>query len=207
MISPVGLKEAALDSPTFRATTLHFAEQIELLEKWLEGYAKAATKLAAELSSLEPTVGSFLSQFTSPVPVSEAVIDHDYTLLAMGRCGDSSKEVWNGLIAMSKKLESLVAEPIRNFIQGELRAFKVGCYSLVRYFSSTSLTSQKGYPTSHRSCTETLRFSPSQIFRAVEDEGAVIASGRCVSAPRSSKGISQGVNGLLRSSSSDPQCC
>lgn len=127
MTRPVGLKEAALDSPTFRATTLHFAEQVEFLEKWLEGYAKAATKLASELSSLEHAVGSFLSQFTSPVPVSEAVIDHDYTLVALGRCGDSSREVWNGLIATSKKLESSVADPIRTFIQGELRSFKVCC--------------------------------------------------------------------------------
>jgi hypothetical protein len=46
----VGLKEAALDSPTFRATTVHFAEQVEAVEKWLEGYLKSTGKLVHEVS-------------------------------------------------------------------------------------------------------------------------------------------------------------
>ena len=124
-ISPVGLKEAALDSPTFRATTLHFSDQIEFLERWLDGYAKAASRLTYELSALESTVGSFLSYSTNPLAVSEAVIDHDYTLLSMRRSGDGSRDLWNGLVGTTKKLESLVAEPIKGFIQEDLRNFKV----------------------------------------------------------------------------------
>ncbi|KAJ5568312.1 hypothetical protein N7450_010798 [Penicillium hetheringtonii] len=60
-VVPVGLKEAALDSPTFRATTHHFCDQIDFIEKWLDGYAKAATKLSSELNTLESMVSSFLS--------------------------------------------------------------------------------------------------------------------------------------------------
>jgi hypothetical protein len=124
--SPVGLKEAALDSPTFRATTLHFSDQVEFIEKWLDGYAKAATKLSSELTALESVVSSFLSYSTHPLVVSEAVVDHDYTLLAMRRCGEGSKDLWNGLITTTRKLESLISEPIRDFIQEDLRHFKVG---------------------------------------------------------------------------------
>lgn len=123
--SPVGLKEAALDSPTFRATTLHFCDQIEFIEKWLDGYAKAATKLSSELSTLEAAVGSFLCYSTHPLVVSEAVVDHDYTLLAMRRCGEGAKDLWNGLVATTKKMESMIADPIRIFIQEDLRQFKV----------------------------------------------------------------------------------
>ncbi|PIG82416.1 transcription factor SipA3 [Aspergillus arachidicola] len=123
-VVPVGLKEAALDSPTFRATTLHFADQIEYLERWLDGYARAASKLSMELASMENIVNTFLSYSTHPVAVSEAALDHDYTLLSMRRCGDSSKELWNGLVSTSKKIEMLVAEPIRIFIQEDLRNFK-----------------------------------------------------------------------------------
>lgn len=123
--SPVGLKEAALDSPTFRATTLHFADQIDYLEKWLDGYAKAATRLATEFAALEQTVGGFLSHAVNPLVTSEAVLDHDYTLLAMTRCGDSSRDLWNGLFSTTAKLELLVSEPIRNFVQNDLRNFKV----------------------------------------------------------------------------------
>lgn len=124
-VSPVGLKEAALDSPTFRATTLHFSDQVDFIEKWLDGYAKAATKLSSELTALESVVSNFLSYSTHPLVVSEAVVDHDYTLLAMRRCGEGSKDLWNGIITTTRKLESLISEPIRDFIQEDLRHFKV----------------------------------------------------------------------------------
>ncbi|EKV07563.1 Transcription factor SipA3, putative [Penicillium digitatum] len=123
-VVPVGLKEAALDSPTFRATTLHFSEQIDFIEKWLDGYAKAATKLSCELTTLESVVNNFLSYSTHPLVVSEAVVDHDYTLLAMRRCGEGSKDIWSGLITTTRKLESLISEPIRDFMQEDLRHFK-----------------------------------------------------------------------------------
>lgn len=122
---PVGLKEAALDSPTFRATTHHFCDQIDFIEKWLDGYAKASTKLSSELTALEGVVGSFLSYSTHPLVVSEAVVDHDYTLLAMRRCGEGSKDLWNGLVSTIKKMESMIAEPIRAFIHEDLKHFKV----------------------------------------------------------------------------------
>ncbi|KAJ5748393.1 uncharacterized protein N7511_010089 [Penicillium nucicola] len=123
-VVPVGLKEAALDSPTFRATTLHFCDQVEFIEKWLDGYAKAATKLSSELTALESVVSSFLSYSTSPLSVSEAVVDHDYTLLAMKRTGEGSKDLWSGLVSSTKKMEGLIAEPIRDFIHEDLRQFK-----------------------------------------------------------------------------------
>lgn len=123
--SPVGLKEAALDSPTFRATTHHFCDQIDFIEKWLDGYAKAATKLSSELNTLESMVSSFLSYSTHPLVISEAVVDHDYTLLAMRRCGEGSRGLWSGLVATTKKMESMIAEPIRAFIHEDLRQFKV----------------------------------------------------------------------------------
>lgn len=128
------MKEAALDSPTFRATTVHFSDQIEYLEKWLDGYAKAATRLTAELATLEAVVGGFLSYATNPLVVSEAALDHDYTLLAMSRCGDSSRDLWNGLVTTTRKLDALISEPIRNFIQDDLRIFKVCAYQRPCWF-------------------------------------------------------------------------
>ncbi|GKZ40155.1 SNF1-interacting protein, partial [Aspergillus brasiliensis] len=71
-VVPVGLKEAALDSPTFRATTLHFSDQIEFLERWLDGYARAASKLTSELAAMESAANIFLSYSTNPLLVSEA---------------------------------------------------------------------------------------------------------------------------------------
>ncbi|KAI7185913.1 hypothetical protein D0869_08513 [Hortaea werneckii] len=121
---PVGLKEAALDSPTFRATALHFADQIEIVERWLDGYVKAASKIVAEVSSLESLVNSFLSQSMPPVQVSEAVLDHDYTMLAMQRYGEGAREFWQSTLRGVKRSDSTVIEPIKHFLSTELRAFK-----------------------------------------------------------------------------------
>ncbi|KAL1846563.1 SNF1-interacting protein [Paecilomyces lecythidis] len=123
-VVPVGLKEAALDSPTFRASTLHIADQIEFIERWLDGYAKSAAKFTAELSTFESITNTFLAYTTNPINVSEAVLDHDFTLQAMKRYGDSAREIWTGMITTIRKLDQMVVEPIKAFIQEDLRNFK-----------------------------------------------------------------------------------
>lgn len=122
--SPVGLKEAALDSPTFRAGFTHFADQVELLEKWLQGYYRSVTKLTHEFGPFESLVNNFVAQNVPPVHVSEALIDHDYTLLAMKRYGEGVREFWNAALSGIRKMESNMVEPIKAFLQNDLRSFK-----------------------------------------------------------------------------------
>lgn len=121
---PVGLKEAALDSPSFRATAVHFSDQVEIIERWLEAYVKSISKLVHDVSSLEETFNSFLARSVPPANVSEAVLDHDYTLLAMKRFGEGSREWWSQVITGMKKMDTNVVEPVRSFMAGELRNFK-----------------------------------------------------------------------------------
>ncbi|KZF23524.1 hypothetical protein L228DRAFT_118100 [Xylona heveae TC161] len=121
---PVGLKEAALDSPTFRATAIHYSDQIEMLEKWLDSYVKAATKLSHEVLSLEGYVNNFLTQSTPPQNISEAVLDHDYTLLAVRRYGEGAREYFANTLSAGKKMQATVIDPIKAFLHGELRNFK-----------------------------------------------------------------------------------
>ncbi|KAM3419360.1 hypothetical protein BST61_g5291 [Cercospora zeina] len=121
---PVGLHEASLDSPTFRATAVHFADNIDAVERWLDGYVKAASRLVAEVSSLEATVNSFLSQSMPPALISEAVLDHDYTLLAMRRYGEGAREFWSHTLRGIKRYDTAVIDPIKAFLGQDLRAFK-----------------------------------------------------------------------------------
>ncbi|TAQ83803.1 hypothetical protein B7494_g7876 [Chlorociboria aeruginascens] len=121
---PVGLKEASLDSPTFRATCAHFAGQVEIIEQWLDAYIKSISKLVYEVTSLEETFNTFLLRSTPPANISEAVLDHDYTLLAMRRFGDGSREWWSQVIFGMKKMDGNIVEPIKTFMAGELRNFK-----------------------------------------------------------------------------------
>lgn len=182
IFSPVGLKEAALDSPTFRATTLHFSDQVDFIEKWLDGYAKAATKLSCELAALESVVNNFLSYSTHPLVVSEAVVDHDYTLLAMRRCGEGSKDLWSGLVTTTRKLESLISEPIRDFIQEDLRHFKVS-RAPEPICSRTGLSDTAiGNSSQPRPNPESVRLPPSSICLSVKVQGGIGPERRSVPA-------------------------
>jgi len=134
---PVGLKEAALDSPTFRATAVHFSDQVEIVEKWLDAYVRSTSKLIHDAGALEDTINSFLGRSVPPTNVSEAIIDHDYTLLAMQRFGEGSREWWSQFIGATRKMETTLVEPLKAFMNGELRNFK----DARRYLEQT----QKGF--------------------------------------------------------------
>ncbi|PSN68194.1 hypothetical protein BS50DRAFT_676116 [Corynespora cassiicola Philippines] len=121
---PVVIKEAALDSPTFRATAVHFGDQIDLIERWLDTYIRAASKLAAELNTLQSLVDSYILASHPPLQLSEAVLDHDYTVLALKRFGEGARDFWNNTLRGMKKAEINVCDPIRAFLQNDLRMLK-----------------------------------------------------------------------------------
>ncbi|EGX94450.1 transcription factor SipA3, putative [Cordyceps militaris CM01] len=119
---PVGLLEAALDSPTFRSTALHFGDQIEAIEKWLNNYVNSTSKLLHDFLALEDTINSYLVK--TAAPVGDTTLDNDYTLLALKRVGEGSREWLTQMQGAMKRMESTVVEPIRSFMSGDLRNFK-----------------------------------------------------------------------------------
>ena len=118
------MREAALDSPTSRASTVHFGEQVDLIERWLEDYSKSTNRLVVESVTLENVLNNFISHATLPTTISEAVLDQDYSILAMRKYSEGAKEYWMNMLAVVKKMNGLVVEPIKSFMQNDLRAFK-----------------------------------------------------------------------------------
>src|SRR5436189_239162 len=59
-----------------------------------------------------------------PPTLSEAVIDHDYTVLALRRYNDGAKEFWHATLKWMKKVESQVVEPIKAFIGNDVANLK-----------------------------------------------------------------------------------
>ena len=118
------IKEAALDSPTFRATAVHFGDQIELIERWLNSYIGATSRLAAEINNIQSVVDTYIQASHPPLQLSEAVLDHDYTVLALKRFGEGAREFWNSTLRSMKRAEATVCEPIRAFLQNDLRVLK-----------------------------------------------------------------------------------
>ncbi|KAH7041118.1 PH domain-containing protein [Microdochium trichocladiopsis] len=118
----VMLNEAGLDSPSFRATAVHFTEQVDAIERWLDGYAKASAKLSHDFLALEDHVNAYMSRIIPPVHIT--AIDHDYSALALKRFGDGAREWWSSMLGTAKKMETLSTEPVRKFLTEELRTFK-----------------------------------------------------------------------------------
>lgn len=123
-VRPVGLREAALDSPTSRASILHFADQVDLIEKWAEEYLKSTNRLISESLALETVLNNFISHAMLPTTISEAVLDQDYSILAMRKYSEGAKDFWMSMVATCKKLNILVVEPLKAFLHNEIRTFK-----------------------------------------------------------------------------------
>ncbi|KAM0284817.1 hypothetical protein ACHAQH_001738 [Verticillium albo-atrum] len=121
---PVGLNEAGLDSPTFRATAVHFADQIDAIERWLDDYTKATSKVTREILALEDNINHCLTKSFPPAAAVDGVIDNDYTLLALRRSSDGIRAWWSQAISTMRKMDSISVDPIRAFLTGELRSFK-----------------------------------------------------------------------------------
>lgn len=121
---PIGLSEAALDSPSFRAAAVHFADQVDHISTWLEGYVRSQTKVSHDILALEDTINAFTRQTTPPPTGADGLIDPDYTLLALKRVGDAQKDWWGQILSVMRRMDVLAADPIRTFLNGELRTFK-----------------------------------------------------------------------------------
>lgn len=116
---PVQLKEAALDSPTFRAVAVHYGHQVEAIEKWLRDYVKQSLKLADRFAQIQKEFDNF-DRFPPPPPdnLSQAVLDHDYTLLATTRYGQSSNRYLLWVFNNVAQSRSTLIEPLMRFIDG-----------------------------------------------------------------------------------------
>lgn len=112
-------------------------DQIDAIERWLDEYARSTVKVTSEAAGLETALNGFMSHAVLPQSVSEAAVDHDYTLLAMKRYGEGAKDFWTSTLGVMKRLNVTVTDPIRTFISNDLRAFKVFRCSEVREVSCT----------------------------------------------------------------------
>lgn len=84
-----------------------------------------ATRACADFrTALEPVINTFLQQAV-PTSLSETIIDHDYTLVAMQRYVDGSKGFWGNVIVGARKVEKVVLEPLLTFQKMELKYYKV----------------------------------------------------------------------------------
>jgi hypothetical protein len=116
---PVQLKEAALDSPTFRAIAVHYANQVESIEKWLRDYVKQSQKFADRFASIQKEFDNF-DHFPPPPPenLSQAALDHDYTLLAITRYSQNTTQYLHWVFNNVARSRQTLIDPLLRFIDG-----------------------------------------------------------------------------------------
>ncbi|KAK9470660.1 uncharacterized protein V1510DRAFT_422401 [Dipodascopsis tothii] len=120
---PANLKEAALDSPSFRTTAAHFADQIEHVERWIESYMRICAKLIADTEGVQETVNQLLSK-SFPSFATENILDHDYTLTAMRSYAEGFRLLWANFSRCFKGLQIHIIDPLTELQRKELRQYK-----------------------------------------------------------------------------------
>ncbi|CUM46210.1 uncharacterized protein AC631_00025 [Debaryomyces fabryi] len=122
----VTFKEAALDSPSFRASINHIDDQIDNIEKWVIALSSSVKKFPKYLEELQSFSNSFLEHLV-PLFIQDGLIDQEYTVQSLTTTGDGLKRLWGtSLAAMNVKsstidrLHSRVIKDINNY--KELRA-------------------------------------------------------------------------------------
>lgn len=103
---------------------MHFSDQIELIERWLDSFVRATSRLASELTTLQGIVDTYVQASHPPLQLSEAILDHDYSVLALKRFGEGAREYWNSTCRSLKRAETTVCEPLRAFLNNDLRILK-----------------------------------------------------------------------------------
>lgn len=121
---PVSLKEAALDSPSFRTASWHINEQVEAVERWLDQYVKAGHRLSMDADNMQESVNMLLGR-SFPQFITENIIDHDYTLTAMKSYSEGLRIFWANFIKAIKGMEKNVIEQLDSLHRKELRQYKV----------------------------------------------------------------------------------
>lgn len=122
MIS-VPLKEAALDSPSFRASVNHIHEQFEAMDRWMDTVIKAMGQMLVACDTLQDSANSVTSRFV-PDFVTRGVIDHDYTTLVMRRYAEGFRHFWALIIKQTRSKSLSIQDTISSFQKTHMRGYK-----------------------------------------------------------------------------------
>ncbi|KAF2711070.1 hypothetical protein K504DRAFT_466097 [Pleomassaria siparia CBS 279.74] len=76
------------------------------------------------MNAIQTLVDSYVNASHPPLQLSEAILDHDYTVLALKRFGEGAREFWGNTFKGMKRAETAVCDPIRSFLHTDLRMLK-----------------------------------------------------------------------------------
>ncbi|KAI5961751.1 SIP3 [Candida margitis] len=89
----VNFKEAALDSPSFRASVNHLDIQLSNIEQWLVAISSSLKKMPRYIKEVETFCNSFL-EYLFPSFLQEGFINQEYSSQALQATLAGLKEIW-----------------------------------------------------------------------------------------------------------------
>ncbi|GMM33603.1 Sip3 protein [Saccharomycopsis crataegensis] len=101
----VAFKEAALDSPTFRANVNHLNHLIEQCEQWIDGLLKFIKKFPQYYNDFKDFLHISVDQL-SPGFLNDGIIDQDYTLSALTFTKKGLSTLWSDSLKLFRVNDS-----------------------------------------------------------------------------------------------------
>lgn len=89
----VNYKEAALDSPTFRASTNHLDIQVANIEQWMQALVSSVKKFPRYVAEFQGFSNSFLESFL-PTFLQDGLIDQEYTIESLRTTVNALGDIW-----------------------------------------------------------------------------------------------------------------
>ena len=122
-VVPVSLREAVLDSPSFRAHVRHLETQVDALEKWLDKYLQTSKKFLAHLEDMEDIAGKIFSAGALS-GVDGGIIDGDYTFMGIESFAEGMRLFWTQIFMKGRDATERFVNPLKTLLNVQFSKFK-----------------------------------------------------------------------------------
>ncbi|OBZ89021.1 putative PH domain-containing protein C19A8.02 [Choanephora cucurbitarum] len=117
------LHDAITDSPVYRSSSLHFDEQLDLLEKWLDTLSKNMKLYVDKLNKFNLETNT-LCKKVIPVGIDDMMIDPNFTAGLIKSFSDALQTSLAFKTKLVSDLEDNFIQPLQLFLKTNLKDFK-----------------------------------------------------------------------------------
>lgn len=118
----VNFKEAALDSPSFRASMNHLDLQLLNTEKWLIALTASMSKVPREVQELQGFLESFM-EYLVPLFLQDGLLDQEYTVSSLNNTKDGLQMIWSLALGIIN-INMATMDASKGEIIGRISAYK-----------------------------------------------------------------------------------
>lgn len=118
----VDFKEAALDSPSFRATINHLDAQVDNIEKWLVALISTIRKFPNYVKELKVFSDSFLEHLL-PTFLQDGLIEQEYTVLALQTISKGMHKLWDAALT-ALTLDTSILDGLKSVVEIDIKGYK-----------------------------------------------------------------------------------